>query len=273
MPGESILIVDDDKNIQGIFEILLNAEGYKTHKASCSKEALDILSSNKIDLIILDVMLGEKTTGFDLFNKIIEMDNTLRVVFVSALNPGNNKKLELKAMGSYDYILKPFDNKEMISIVKRSLKELCINGTIIVGYGDIAFAKSPKKIQTVLGSCVAVVFYDPEVKLGGMTHIMIPETSVNFDTRGAKQAVENLMNRMISNGAAKSRLVCEIYGGSNLFDSEIEVGKKNVEKAKKVLKDLEIRISKEDTGGKLSRQICLDTSTGKFRLIYLEPIV
>ncbi len=272
MMAKKILVLDDDKAILDALGLILTSKGFEVFKASTASEAVNIFRKNEINLSLLDVMLGGKKTGFDVFNEILEINNKARAIFVTAVDSDSRTRLDLKTKGACDYIIKPFDNDELLRAVNRALKEIRVEGKIIVGYGEVSVEKAPVKIQTVLGSCVAVVLYDPVLKIGGMTHIMLPKGKTRFDTAGARESIEHVLSRMHKLGADKSRLVCEIYGGSNVIKTEINVGEKNILKAKEFLSQEGIIISKEDTGGKRSRQICLDTSTGKTDVIYLDPI-
>ena len=91
-----------------------------------------------------------------------------------------------------------------------------IKNMVILGWGDIAVEKSPIKIKTELGSCVAVIFYDKKKKIGGMTHIIQPKSKGKCDTRFADVAVKELVRKMIfEKGCSRKNMVCSVIGGGN----------------------------------------------------------
>ena len=142
---------------------------------------------------------------------------------------------------------------------------------IIVGMADYAIIKCPTKVATLgLGSCIGITLYDPQVKIGGLVHIMLPsidqarskENKAKFADTGIVQLVEE----MVKQGAVKRRIEAKIAGGASMFsfgnNSQLKIGLRNAEMTKKVLKDLNIPIINEDTGGKYGRTIELDSCNG-----------
>ncbi|WP_042274827.1 response regulator transcription factor [[Clostridium] dakarense] len=117
--NKNILIVDDDKEIVDAIEFYLNPEGFNTFKAYDGLEAIEALIENKIDLIIMDVMMpnmdGLKTTL-----KIRE-NNNIPIILLSAKNQDMDKILGLN-MGADDYVTKPFNPLELIARVKSQLR-------------------------------------------------------------------------------------------------------------------------------------------------------
>ena len=90
---------------------------------------------------------------------------------------------------------------------------------IKVGMADLNLCRDPDIITTLgLGSCIGIALYDPSTKIGGLAHIMLPDsTKMRNNSNIAKFAdtgIEELLNRMIKAGAVKSRLVAKIAGGA-----------------------------------------------------------
>ena len=122
--------------------------------------------------------------------------------------------------------------------------------TIKVGMADLNICKSPDMITTLgLGSCIGIALYDPVTKIGGLAHIMLPDsTQMRNNTNIAKFAdtgIEELVKRMIAAGASKSRLVAKIAGGAKMFEvsglSAIgNVGERNALASKAKLKQMGI---------------------------------
>ncbi len=119
MDKETILIVDDEKEIRDLIEIYLKNEGYNTLKASDGFEALSILKSREVQLIILDVMMPNMD-GIRACMKIREERNT-PIIMLSAKSEDMDKIMGLTT-GADDYITKPFNPLELIARVKSQLR-------------------------------------------------------------------------------------------------------------------------------------------------------
>lgn len=122
---------------------------------------------------------------------------------------------------------------------------------IKVGMADLNLCRDPDIITTLgLGSCIGIALYDPSTKIGGLAHIMLPDsTKMRNNSNIAKFAdtgIEELLNRMIKAGAVKSRLVAKIAGGAKMFEVKWtfrygNVGQRNAEASRAKLKQLGIR--------------------------------
>ena len=89
---------------------------------------------------------------------------------------------------------------------------------IKVGMADLSTAKEPDILTTLgLGSCVGIALYDPSTKVGGLAHIMLPDSKQikNNENKAkfADTAIEVLVQAMIKKGARKNRIVAKIAGG------------------------------------------------------------
>lgn len=114
-----ILIVDDDREIVESVSIFLKAEGYETEKAHSGLEALDIVMSKDIHLILLDIMMPE-LDGIQTLMKIRESKN-IPVILISAKSEDSDKILGLN-IGADDYVTKPFNPSELVARVKSQLR-------------------------------------------------------------------------------------------------------------------------------------------------------
>ncbi|MDI9218536.1 response regulator transcription factor [Clostridium tertium] len=119
MSKERILIVDDEKEIRDLIDIYLKGEGYDTIKAENGEEALNILSSNDVDLIILDIMMP-KVNGIEACLKIRE-EREMPIIMLSAKSEDMDKILGLNT-GADDYLTKPFNPLELVARVKSQLR-------------------------------------------------------------------------------------------------------------------------------------------------------
>src|SRR5690554_6902947 len=119
MEKQTILIVDDEKEIRDLIEIYLSNEGYETIKASNGIEALDMVEKHHVDLIILDIMMPKK----DGIQACMELRKTknMPVIMLSAKSQDMDKILGLTS-GADDYLTKPFNPLELIARVKSQLR-------------------------------------------------------------------------------------------------------------------------------------------------------
>jgi len=106
-----ILVVDDDVYIQQLVSIHLSREGYQVYRANHAEEALDMLEEKAVDLAIVDVMMPGMD-GFEL-TKILSTDYNLPVILLTAKGQIGDKEQGFLA-GSEDYIVKPFEVKELL---------------------------------------------------------------------------------------------------------------------------------------------------------------
>ena len=145
---------------------------------------------------------------------------------------------------------------------------------IKVGMADLNICKAPNTITTLgLGSCIGLTLYDPVTKVGGMVHYMLPDsTKVRNNSNIAKFAdtgIDELLKRVLAAGASRQRLVAKIAGGARMFEvsglSEVgNIGARNAEAAKAILKEKGIRLIAEDTGLNYGRTVELHCDTGEF---------
>ena len=115
----NILICDDEKDIVSALKIYLEAEGYVTYKAYTGREALDIISSNDIHLVLMDIMMPEMD-GITAMVKLREESN-IPVILITAKSEDTDKILGLN-VGADDYITKPFNPMEVLARVKSHLR-------------------------------------------------------------------------------------------------------------------------------------------------------
>ncbi|MBM7555447.1 response regulator transcription factor [Halanaerobacter jeridensis] len=124
MADKNILVVDDDYNVHEILEMYLKEENYKMISAYNGEEALEKLNNNKIDLIVLDIMMP-KMDGKEVV-KEIRKDNEVAIIFLSAKSEEFDRVLGLE-LGADDYVTKPFSPREMVVRIKTVLKRIDSN--------------------------------------------------------------------------------------------------------------------------------------------------
>ena len=116
---ETILIVDDEKNYPLILSAILEEEGFETFTANSGRDALDILANADIDLVLTDMKMPSMD-GIELLEKIKAKDPDLPVIMMTA-HGTVDKAVEAMQKGAYSYILKPFDNEQLILYVNKAM--------------------------------------------------------------------------------------------------------------------------------------------------------
>lgn len=128
---------------------------------------------------------------------------------------------------------------------------------ITIGIGDLKVCRAPDVLVTyALGSCVGVCLLDASVGVGGLSHIMLPESSSGVSAqatpmRFADTALPMLIQQMERMGASKSRMKAKIAGGATMFataSDRFNIGERNVAAVKKFLMANRIPILAEDIG-------------------------
>jgi len=132
----------------------------------------------------------------------------------------------------------------------------------------------PTQVVTILGSCVAVCLWDPELQIGGINHFMLPLWNGQglASPRYGNIAIEKLLQQMEFLGSKKHNLKAKIFGGGEVIETSINqfrIGKRNIDLAKEALLDLGIPIISSSVGGKLGRKILFYTQTGEVRQRYV----
>lgn len=146
-----------------------------------------------------------------------------------------------------------------------------------VGMGELYVADNKKDavLSTFVGSCIALCLYDPQSRIGGMAHIMLPENSgrnPSGDESAAKyadEALDNTLKMMAEKGALSGRLVAKIAGGAKIFSHEgsgddmFSIGSRNAESIKKLLTQKGIKIAGEDIGLNHGRWVRFNLNSGQ----------
>lgn len=129
----------------------------------------------------------------------------------------------------------------------------------IVGIGEYCVGQEP--MATIgLGSCVALILFDPQNATGSMAHVMLPDSHGRADRPGkyADTAVPLLINEMVGKGCRRPRLVAKLVGGASMFaqfSGNLNIGDRNTRTLKALLGDAGIRVVAELTGGNVGRSV------------------
>ena len=148
--------------------------------------------------------------------------------------------------------------------------------TIKIGIADIAVSKAPNVITTLgLGSCIGIAMYDPQTKIGGLVHVMLPDSTkiragaASNPSKFADTGIQKLYDMMIKAGANKARMTARIAGGAKMFEvsgtSDVgNVGDRNAEASRAKLKALGVRLTAEDCGENYGRTVELHCDDGSY---------
>ncbi len=141
---------------------------------------------------------------------------------------------------------------------------------ITIGISEMSLGKADTLLITVgLGSCIGIALWDPIVKIGGLSHIMLPDSNAirnhkKFNPgKFANTAIPLLIEYMEKAGARKTRIVAKIAGGAQMFNfSRFDVGKRNMIAVKDKLKEFKIPLKAEDCLGDKGRTILFNCDNG-----------
>lgn len=137
-------------------------------------------------------------------------------------------------------------------------KTYITQGEQAIGY------RADHMITTILGSCVSVCMWDDVRRIGGMNHILLPDTQHQGLGAGAS-AMEMLINALMKAGAAKVDCRAKVFGGAAIIDGLSDIGARNAEFALTYLQNEGIGVVAHSTGGRSARQIRFWPATGQAR--------
>lgn len=144
---------------------------------------------------------------------------------------------------------------------------------IIVRVAELIVRPAPAQLAALgLGSCVAVILHDPEARVGGLVHILLPTAAVGerpgaAPGRYAQSAVPALLEAVLAAGAARHRVVARLVGGATMFRNLtapglIAIGERNTVAARRALDTLSLPLVGEAVGGDYGRSVQFDLMTG-----------
>jgi chemotaxis protein CheD len=147
--------------------------------------------------------------------------------------------------------------------------------TTVVGIAEMAVSDDPGEVLVTyaLGSCLGVVVHDPVARVGGMLHVMLPDSRVNREKARANPerfvdtGVPRLFHACYRLGARKERMVVRVAGGARVSRRDgrdsFKIGKRNYVALKKILWKNGALLESEDVGGSRSRTLTFRIGTGQ----------
>jgi chemotaxis protein CheD len=143
--------------------------------------------------------------------------------------------------------------------------------TAMIGIGEYRVGSFP--MMTIgLGSCIGLTIYDDTLKIGAMVHIMLPDSAGRTDRPGkyADTAIVLLLSELTKLGCKNRSLTAKMAGGACMFEyfgANLNIGQRNAERVKALLKENNIKLAAEDVGGKVGRSVTfLPSNKGKFTI-------
>ena len=116
------MVVDNEPDIVDLTRTVLEIGGYNVIPAYSGEECLKKLDKNKVDLILLDIMMPGMS-GWDVFNRIKKKNSEMKIAFMSVLEISDKRKQVLLDEGLSDYIMKPFDKESLLNKIDKILKD------------------------------------------------------------------------------------------------------------------------------------------------------
>ncbi len=127
--GKHILVVDDEPPIQRILRRSLMVNGYEVLVAEDGKQAIEIISRQPLDLILLDLCLPGEFDGLDVCKYVRSFIPKLPIIVLSALTE-EKQKVRALDLGADDYLTKPFSNDELLARVRACLRRVSVAGQV-----------------------------------------------------------------------------------------------------------------------------------------------
>ena len=198
----TICLVEDEKSLSDLIKTYLEKEGYKVVQFFNGQDALDNISDN-ISLWILDIMLGDDISGYDIIKKIREKNSSVPVIFTSARDQDIDKIIGLE-MGSDDYLAKPFSTKELILRVNKLISRIykdnehtkeILYESYVVDLNKRAARKNYKEIKlTTLEFDLLLLFLNNKNRTFSREEIL--KSIWGEDYFGSDRAVDDLVRRL-----------------------------------------------------------------------------
>lgn len=143
----------------------------------------------------------------------------------------------------------------------------------LIGIGGLETCQPPERLRTVLGSCVGIILHDPQARILGLAHAILPSGEEVVSERGkfADQAVDNLVSALVALGARKCRLQARLVGGAAMFGKPDAkgLGCRNADSARRRLDYHKVPVIAEALGGTKGRKVIADPENGK---VFVEVI-
>lgn len=151
---------------------------------------------------------------------------------------------------------------------------------IFLNPGEYYFGDRDTRIRTILGSCVSITLWHPELLIGGMCHYMLPNRSgrgtKTADGKYADEALGLLFEEIRRSGTALDEYQVKLFGGGNMFHRQVcttqaHIGARNAEVGRNLVKYHGLRLTAADLGGVGHRTVLFDIWSGHVWVRQLSP--
>lgn len=209
----NICLVEDEKNLNNLVKTYLEKENYNVIQCFNGKEALEV--NEKVHLWILDIMLGDEVSGYDIIKKIRQKDAIIPVIFTSARDQELDKIIGLE-MGSDDYITKPYSPKELLLRVSNIIKRVYKTDSSKIVYEEYCINKEKRTVMkgdeeiklTALEFDLLILFIDNINKSFSRDEILDKVWGTEYF--GSDRVVDDLVRRL--RGKMPGLNINTIYG-------------------------------------------------------------
>ena len=195
-----ICLVEDEKDLNNMIKNYLEHEGYNVIPIYSGNEALNIIGKETINLWILDIMLGDEISGYDIIKKIRSIDSDVPVIFTSARDQDLDKIIGLE-LGSDDYITKPYSPKELVLRVNKLIDRIYKNNKKILEYETYKIDVDKRTVVeneeiklTTLEFDLLIMFLNNKSKSFSREDIL--NTIWGDDYYGSDRVVDDLVRRL-----------------------------------------------------------------------------
>ncbi|HLR20905.1 MAG TPA: response regulator transcription factor [Tissierellaceae bacterium] len=225
-----ILVVEDEKNISNVIKAYLEKENYNVVTAFDGQEAMDIFEREKIDLIILDLMLP-KISGEEVCNRI-RSTSDIPIIMLTAKSD-EDSRVEGLTMGADDYVVKPFSPRELVSrvkaLIRRTYKTSSLSNNKLIFSGDlkinldkflvtknntkIDLTTNEFKVLSILASNPSVVF----------SREQLIDQAFGIDYKGFDRTIDTHIKNIrqkIEDDPRKPKYILTVYGMGYKFQEQ-----------------------------------------------------
>lgn len=144
---------------------------------------------------------------------------------------------------------------------------------VVVGVSDMKISNNPEEtlVTYSLGSCIGVVIYDASVKVGGLLHYMLPDSTIDSNKAERNpymfcdKGIPQLFKESYRRGAKKQNIQVYVFGGAQILDQKgfFNIGKRNYTALRKIFFKNNVVIKYENVGGNVNRTVRLEINSGK----------
>ncbi|OAS16694.1 response regulator transcription factor [Paenibacillus oryzisoli] len=216
----NILIIEDDSSIQMLLKLSLEVEGFHPIVAGTVASSLEILASEPIDFILLDLMLPDQS-GFELLKTLQHIHKEIPVILLTAKNEMNDKILGFQ-LGADDYLTKPFETRELIMRIRAVMRRVTADtpapgadvlhvGMIEIDRNERSFKLAGKPIKTTSKEFdfLWLLCKNPK-KVFTREHIL--DQVWGFEYYGQTRSVDMMVNRLREKIKPHDHVLATVHG-------------------------------------------------------------